>query len=103
MFSSPYLDLGDLEDPVIVGDCSDDNGDLALATGLVHLPRDPGQRTGRTVDPGHKQATEDDLVELGIATTGQEPVELEKKQNTIFTVAEIIASSQLKIKFKKRQ
>lgn len=75
----PYLQLGDLEDSVVVGDGSDDHGDLSFPAGLAHLPGDPGQGARRTIDPRHKQATEDNLVELGIATASQESVELRRK------------------------
>ena len=74
--------LGDLEDPVVLGDGADDDGDFVLTTLLGHQSGDAGERDGRPVDSGHEQAAEDDAVELGIGTTGQETVELEKYVNS---------------------
>ena len=72
-----YLDFGAVEDAVVVGDGADDNDDFALPAGLFHLPGDLGDGDGRPVDLGHEEAAEDDAVELGICTAGQETVQLQ--------------------------
>ena len=72
-----YAELGDVEEPEVVGDGADDDGDLSLTTVLLHVTDESGQRHGGSVDPGHEEALQDDAVELGIGTAGQEPVELE--------------------------
>ena len=71
--------LGDLKDPQIVGDGSNDDGDLVGITGLLHVPDQPGDGEGRTVDLAHEEPPQDDLVELGLGPPGQEPVELDEQ------------------------
>ena len=77
-----YLDFGAVEYPVVIGDGADDNDDLAVPTRLLHLPGDLGNGHGRPVDLGHEEAPEDDAVELGIGTAGQETVQLKFRVNT---------------------
>ena len=46
-------DLGDLEDPQVVGDGADTDDGLGSVTGrLLDVPGDTGQRQRGTVDPG---------------------------------------------------
>ena len=73
-----YGQLGDVEEPEVVGDGTDDDGDLALATFLLRLTDEGGERQWWPVDAGHEETLQDDVVELGIGTTGQETVELEQ-------------------------
>lgn len=62
---SSDIDLGEGQETVVVGDGADDD-DGALLTLLVDVGDDAGQRDRRAVDLGHKQASENDLVEVGI-------------------------------------
>jgi len=78
-----YGELGDTEEPEVVGDGADDDGDLPVATVLLHVTSESGQRHRGSVDPRHEEALQDDAVELGIGTAGQEPVELESVCNVV--------------------
>ena len=61
-------DLGEGQQTVVVGDGADNN-DGALLTLLVDVGNNAAQGDGRTVDLGHEQAAQDDLVEGRIGTT----------------------------------
>lgn len=60
-------DLGDLEQAVVVGDGTDDDDDLSLLA-LGDLALDTREGDGGSVHAGHKQATENDLVEVGVGS-----------------------------------
>ena len=78
-FHHTYPQLRDGENSVVVGDCSDDDGDFVLTAGLLHQPGELGDGHGRPVDAGHKQTPQDNLVELGVGTAGQKAVELDQQ------------------------
>lgn len=59
--------FGDGEETVVVGDGADDDDGLALVR-IGGVGDDAGQRDGGTVDSGHKQTAQNDLVEVGIGT-----------------------------------
>lgn len=69
--------LGHCVEPDVVGDASDDHGDHALASWLLHVARHARQRDRRPVDAAHEEAPQHNLVELGMSTSGQVAVELE--------------------------
>lgn len=71
------VDVGDLEEAVVVGDGAN-NDDSALLT-LLDVRGDARERDGRAVDAGHKQSAEDNLVEVGVGTADKEPVKLNEK------------------------
>lgn len=58
-------DLGEGQEAVVIGDGSDNDDDALLAL-LVDVADDTGQRNGGAVDLGHKETSEDDLVEAGV-------------------------------------
>lgn len=60
-------ELGEGEHAVVVGDGADNNDGALLVLGGV--ADNAGERNRGTVDLGHKQAAEDDLVEVGVGTT----------------------------------
>ncbi|KAL2274501.1 hypothetical protein FJTKL_03170 [Diaporthe vaccinii] len=62
------LDLGDLEQTVVVGDGADNN-DRLLVVAVLQVGLDAGQGNGRAVDAGHKEAAQDNLVEGRVGTT----------------------------------
>jgi len=70
-------DLGEGEHAVVVGDGADNNDGALLILGGV--ANNAGERNRRTVNLGHKQAAEDDLVEVGVGTTSQEAVKLHQE------------------------
>lgn len=77
----PYREpLGNLEDPVVLRDGSDDDGDLALPALLAHVPGESGQGERGPVDARHEEAAQDDAVELGVGAAGQEAVQLNEKR-----------------------
>jgi hypothetical protein len=60
-------DLGNGQETVVIGDsANNDDGSLLL---LSRLGSDSGDRDGRSVDTGHKESSQNDLVEGGIGTT----------------------------------
>lgn len=59
--------LGDLEKAVVVGDGGNNNDDLALL--VSGLTRKAGDGDRGSVDAGHEQTAEDDLVEARVGTT----------------------------------
>lgn len=72
------LDLGDLEQTVVVGDGADNN-DRLLLVAILQVGLDAGQGNGRAVDAGHKEAAQDNLVEGRVGTTSQEAVQLHEQ------------------------
>lgn len=62
------LDLGDLEQAVVVGDGADDN-DRLLVVAVLQVGLDTRQGDGRAVDAGGKEAAQDNLVEGRVGTT----------------------------------
>jgi len=71
--------LGHLVQTKIVGDRANDHGGLSITAGLLHHAGDAGNRHGWPVDAAHIKTLENDLVELGFGSTGQEPVELDEQ------------------------
>lgn len=61
------LDLGDLEQAVVVGDGADNN-DRLLVIAVLQVGLDTGQGDGGAVDAGGKEAAQDNLVEGGVGT-----------------------------------
>jgi hypothetical protein len=59
--------LGDGKQTVVIGDGTDNDDGLALLT--LALTNDAGDRDGGSVDAGHKETAQDDLVEAGVGTT----------------------------------
>lgn len=71
--------LGDLEETDVVGDGGDGDDDVGggeLLVGLGDLASDTGEGERGAVDARHIQAAEDDLVELGVGSAGEEAVKL---------------------------
>ena len=68
--------LGDLEETVIIGDSANNDGGLALLASQVAGNARDGH--GGTVDAGHKETLQDDLVEGRVRTTSKESVKLLK-------------------------
>lgn len=67
--------LRDSQKTVVVSDGADHNDSLALV-GVGHIGYNARERNGGAIDPGHEKAAQDDLVEVGFRTTGEESVEL---------------------------
>jgi hypothetical protein len=67
--------LGDLEQTVVIGDSANDNDGLAFLA-LGDLALDAGDGDRGSVDAGHEQPAEDDLVEGRVGSAGQEAVQL---------------------------
>ena len=71
-------ELGDFQKTRVVSDGTDNNNGLTLL--LLGVADDAGDRDRGTVDAGHKETLKNDLVEVGISTTSQEAVKLERKE-----------------------
>jgi len=63
------------EQAVVIGDGTDNDDGTFLAL-LVDVGNDAGQRYGRAVDLGHKEASKNNLVEGRVGTASQEAIEL---------------------------
>lgn len=72
-----YRQFGNLEDSQVVGHGADNDSDFAITAILLHVSDQPGQRHRRSVDFGHEETTEHNLVELGIGSSGQKAIQLD--------------------------
>lgn len=70
---------GDLEEALVIGDGADDDGNGVLLGGNGKVLGHGAQGHGRAVNLAHTETLEDDLVEAGASTAGQEAVELHKE------------------------
>jgi len=66
-------ELWDSEEAVIIGDGADDYDGLVIGF-LRRVGDNSGQGNGWSVDTGHEQTTENDLVERRVGTASQEAV-----------------------------
>lgn len=73
------LQLGQLVDADVIGDGANDDCSLALPASLVHVANHTCKRHGNTVAAAHEEPLEDDVVEFGICTSCQKPVELHQQ------------------------
>jgi hypothetical protein len=73
---SGNVQLGDLQKSGVVGDGANDNGDVLSILSLEVLG-DLAKRDGGSVDTGHTESLEDNLVEVGLSSAGQELVQLQ--------------------------
>ena len=71
-------DLGSLEVTSVIGNGTNNNGDILLVL-AGHKLSEAGDRDGRSVDTGHGQTLENDGVEGGLSAAGQELVELDSE------------------------
>lgn len=71
-----YRELGHFEQPFVVDDGTDDDGDAFIVGHLGHVLGDGAHRYRRTVDAGHEQTFQHDLVEMGASSAGQVTVQL---------------------------
>jgi len=70
--------LGDGQETVVIGDGTNNhNCALVILAGFVRNNSGDGDR--RSVDAGHKESAEDDLVEGGLGSASQESVQLHKE------------------------
>merc|ERR1719369_1438614 len=67
--------LRDIKKSDVISDCSHHNTDL-ITFGSFHPTNDTGQRDRWFVDLAHEQPFQDNLVELGIRSSGKETVQL---------------------------
>jgi hypothetical protein len=68
-------DLGEVQKTGVIGDGTDNNNSLVT----LKIADNTGDGDGRTVDTGHKETLQDNLVEVGVSTTSQETVKLDYK------------------------
>ena len=61
------IQLGNLEETVVIGDGAD-NDDGLLLIAVLDVGGDAGERHGGTVDAAHEQAAQDDLVKGRVGT-----------------------------------
>jgi len=71
--------LGDVEDSDVIGDGSNNDSNLVSISSLLHVTSQAGDGVRRAVDLAHEQPSENDLVELGLGPSGQEPVQLDQQ------------------------
>lgn len=70
---------GDLEEALIIGDGTNDDGNRVLLGGNGQVLGKSAQGHGRAVNLAHAETLEDDLVEAGAGTAGQEAVQLNEE------------------------
>lgn len=73
------LHLGGLDKALVISDGADNDGDALLLGGHSQVLAQGAQGHGGTVDLAHTQALQDNLVEAGSGTAGQEAVELDQE------------------------
>lgn len=74
---SSNAELGDDQEAVVIGDgANNDNSALVL---LAKVRNNSGNGDGGSVDAGHEKSAEDDLIEGGLGSAGQESVQLHKE------------------------
>lgn len=75
---SSDAELGDDQEAIVIGNGADNyNSALFILGGFVRDDSGDGDR--RSVDAGHEESAEDDLVEGGLGSAGQESVQLHKE------------------------
>ena len=70
-------ELGKIKKTRVVGDSTNNNSSLVF----LGVTDNAGNGDRRTIDTGHKETLQDDLVEFGISTTSKETVKLLKRIN----------------------
>lgn len=70
-------ELGDVLETSVIGDSADDDGDLVLLA--LHVAGHAGDGHRRAVHLGHEQTLQDDGIEVGVGTAGQETVQLDEQ------------------------
>jgi hypothetical protein len=86
---SAHVDLGDLQETGVVSDGANNDGNI-LGVLTLQVLADLGERDGGSVDAGHAESLEHDLVELRLSSAGQELVQL---QNSVPFIRVSLASS----------
>jgi len=82
-------DLWNFVQTDVIGDGADDDNGLSccLCFFVSDVLVDSGEGNWWSVDLGHEQAAEDDLVEVGVGSASQEPVKFDQKSDVwIFTL-----------------
>ena len=69
--------LGKFKKTRVISHCTDNNSSLVF----LGVTNNAGNGDRRTIDTGHKETLQDDLVEFGISTTSKETVKLLKRIN----------------------
>lgn len=72
-------ELWDFEESDVVGNGTNNNSGLVLSALGLHLSDESSEGKWRSVDSGHKESLEDDLVEGSIGSSGQESVGLDEE------------------------
>jgi len=71
--------LGDFEDPGVIGDGSNTDNSLVSIPWLLHVANKTGNGERGPVDLAHEKPPQDNPVELGISSPGEEPVQFDKQ------------------------
>ena len=69
----------DFEESEVIGDGANNDSNFVFTSLLLHITYQPSQRHWWPVALAHEKTLHDDLVELGIGTTGQETVQLDEE------------------------
>lgn len=80
-------ELGDGEETGVIGDGTDDDGNLVLLA--LHVTGQAGDGESRAVDLAHEQSLQHNSVELGVGAASQEAVQLFRKTAIIRLQTEI--------------
>lgn len=74
-----HAQLGHLVDAQVVGHGADNNGNESFAAGFLHEADHASERRHRPVNAAHEEASQHDLVELGVGPARQETVDLNQE------------------------
>ena len=82
VFKCTYPHFRNFKDPLIVGNCSYNNGDL-IGTISLHLSGKSCQRHWRSVNLRHIQSTQNDFIEFGIGSSCKKLIQLQKNKSQV--------------------
>lgn len=74
-----YLQFGHLLNPHVVRYGPHNHGRFVFPARKLHLPDHPGKGQRRPVGATHKQPLQHNLVECGIGSSGQKPIQLDQQ------------------------
>ena len=92
-WQSTHLQFGHLLDTNIVGYSPHDHSCFALPARKLHLPDHLGKGERWPVGAAHEQSLEDSLIEGGVGSSGQEPVQLDQQPQVNVLALGLLASN----------